>query len=335
MTTHRNGFEGQTSGTGMTVANSAASGDAITATSLSGGTINYSNTRAATGTISVVVTPAASQACYFDDASFNSTQMVVSDCFYYAGVPTVNNTTVYAFRDGSANHASIALTTAGKLAVLVSGGTTALTMSNALTAGHWYRIEAQVSSDAAAGTVALQYFLDNAGSAVESKSASSQNTVGGNMTTVRRGCTSSGASGSLTNWTFDNLQAEDGTLTALGAFPTNLPPTANAGPDQANIEPYSTVTLDGSGSSDPDGTVASYAWTQTAGTAVTLSSSTAQKPTFTAPPTVAGTTLTFSLVVTDNLGATSSADTVNITVLPHTLWRIETGSPSPVQVSRL
>ena len=36
------------------------------------------------------------------------------------------------------------------------------------------------------------------------------------------------------------------------------------------------VTLNGSGSSDPDGSIANYAWTQTAGTpAVTLSSSTA------------------------------------------------------------
>ena len=58
----------------------------------------------------------------------------------------------------------------------------------------------------------------------------------------------------------------------------------------------------------PDGTIASYTWTQTAGTpAVTLTSGTTSQPTFPAPTVATATTLTFSLVVTDNRGATSPA----------------------------
>ena len=97
----------------------------------------------------------------------------------------------------------------------------------------------------------------------------------------------------------------------------NVAPTAFAGTDQSVIG-STTVTLDGTGSSDPDGSVASYAWTQTAGPAVTLASTTTAQTAFTAPTVAATTTLTFSLVVTDFNGAASTPDTVTVTVNPPT-----------------
>jgi len=71
------------------------------------------------------------------------------------------------------------------------------------------------------------------------------------------------------------------------------------------------VQLDGSISSEQSGNPLTYLWTQTAGSAVTLSSTTVVKPTFTAPTGPAS--LTFSLVVSN--GSQSSApSTVTITV---------------------
>ena len=99
--------------------------------------------------------------------------------------------------------------------------------------------------------------------------------------------------------------------------PPNVPPTASAGPAQT-VDAGVTVTLNGTGSQDSDGSVASYAWTQTAGSAVTLSSGTNAQPTFTAPCVAVASTLTFSLTVTDNRGASSAASTVNVTVNPLT-----------------
>ncbi len=91
---------------------------------------------------------------------------------------------------------------------------------------------------------------------------------------------------------------------------TNQAPIANAGPDQV-VTTNSPVTLNGSGSDDPDNNdPITYQWTQTAGTSVSLSSSTVANPTFTSP--AASGLLTFRLVVTDSLGLASAPDSVNI-----------------------
>ena len=100
----------------------------------------------------------------------------------------------------------------------------------------------------------------------------------------------------------------------------NSAPTADAGADQTAVASAATVTLDGSGSTDPDtGDTLTYAWTQTSGTTMSLSSTSAAQPTFTAPSlgaNDAAVTLTFSLVVTDDKSNASTADTVSITVNP-------------------
>lgn len=92
----------------------------------------------------------------------------------------------------------------------------------------------------------------------------------------------------------------------------NTPPVADAGPDQSGISAGSTVNLDGTGSSDSDGTITTYSWTQTSGTAVTLTGDDTATPSFTAP-SGAGETLVFQLEVTDD-DADTDTDTVSITV---------------------
>src|SRR5262245_56897891 len=62
----------------------------------------------------------------------------------------------------------------------------------------------------------------------------------------------------------------------------NAPPVANAGPDQV-VSPGAAVSVTGASSSDADGTIASYAWTQTAGSTVSLAAASSVTPGFTAP----------------------------------------------------
>jgi hypothetical protein len=118
--------------------------------------------------------------------------------------------------------------------------------------------------------------------------------------------------------TFQLTVTDNGGLSATDTVIVNVSnvnqaPTANAGPDQT-VNEESSVTLDGSNSSDPDGTISSYSWSQTGGTSVSLSGASSSRPTFTAP-TVGGTgqALTFQLTVTDD-GGLSATDTVIINI---------------------
>ncbi len=87
----------------------------------------------------------------------------------------------------------------------------------------------------------------------------------------------------------------------------NQAPTVNAGVDQSVVV-GSLVTLTAT-ATDPDGTIASYSWSQTSGPAATLSGTGASR-TFT--PTVSG-AYVFSVTATDNGGATSATDAVTVT----------------------
>jgi hypothetical protein len=96
---------------------------------------------------------------------------------------------------------------------------------------------------------------------------------------------------------------------------TNRSPVAAAGTDQT-VNEFASVTIDGSGSSDPDaGTTLSYAWTQTAGAAVVINNASMAQANFDAPDVTAvntPTTLTFRLTVSD--GTASASDTMNVAV---------------------
>ncbi len=93
--------------------------------------------------------------------------------------------------------------------------------------------------------------------------------------------------------------------------PGDNPPVADPGDNQA-VTAGAAVTLDGSGSLDPDGDAITFSWGQTLGTPVSLSSTSDPIVTFTAPAN--GTTLRFDLTVSD--GQASSVDGVTVSVQP-------------------
>ena len=116
-----------------------------------------------------------------------------------------------------------------------------------------------------------------------------------------------------------NLQAITSTTYTPGAsafvklsviVSANKTPVPKAGDDQS-VNEGEKVTLDGAGSSDPDGDAITYSWTPPEG--ITLSSTTNAKPTFTAPEVKIDTDFTFFLIVNDG-STNSTADEVVIKV---------------------
>ncbi|MFZ1528209.1 MAG: PKD domain-containing protein [Ferruginibacter sp.] len=93
---------------------------------------------------------------------------------------------------------------------------------------------------------------------------------------------------------------------------TNVAPLANAGNDITIQLPATTATLNGTASSDADGSVVAYLWTPLAdlqGVVITSPTNSITSVSFTTPGVY-----TFGLTVTDN-GGSSSSDNVTVTVL--------------------
>ncbi len=103
------------------------------------------------------------------------------------------------------------------------------------------------------------------------------------------------------------------TLAVSPSTSENIIPVAEAGPDQTQTlihgQSEKIVALNGSGSSDPDGTITGYTWTSESGV---------PDPENIAEPSIALTagTYQFALIVTDDDGAASIADTVTIIINP-------------------
>ena len=108
----------------------------------------------------------------------------------------------------------------------------------------------------------------------------------------------------------DGFSDTANTTVTITVNAVNTPPLAEAGDAQEVFETQK-VTLSGSGS-DEDGTIASYFWEQTGGTLVSLDGVNSENLVFDADELTADETLTFTLTVTDNEGATA---TDNVTVL--------------------
>ncbi len=165
------------------------------------------------------------------------------------------------------------------------------------------------STDVTGGSIVSYAWVQTGGAAVTLTNA---NRATCTFTAPNPGTTAATYSFRLTVTDNEGLTATDTCTITVTPVNTNNPPTANAGADQSVAEGAS-VTLNGGASTD-DGGIASYSWSQTSGTAVTLSNSNTATPSFTAPQiATTSSTLVFTLTVTDTGGLTAT-DTCTVTV---------------------
>ncbi len=105
----------------------------------------------------------------------------------------------------------------------------------------------------------------------------------------------------------ESADSEEVSYTPAAVVP-NQAPTAVAGQNQVVYE-VASVTLDGSGSSDLDGSIAGFQWAQIGGTGIFINGANTSQASFTAPVVgLDGDTLTFRLTVTDDDGSSSTSN---------------------------
>ena len=134
---------------------------------------------------------------------------------------------------------------------------------------------------------------------------------------------------SYDGFTEDNDGFSEPLLMVGESSPPNPIPIANAGNDILNAGEQAPITLDGTGSFDPDNEPISYSWSQTLGPSVSLANPNDSQPSFTTPTVYDYTELIFSLVVNDGL-SNSVADVVSVSVL-NTINEDPTANAGPDQ----
>ena len=192
MTSKTNTFEGQTSGTAWSVANSGGgSGDAWDALTTSGTvTAVYDNAQAFNGSQSLHLTCAASSQQIMRWTGLNGASN--SARFYLRIVASSAAQDIVQFRNGSGQAAAIGLSSSRQLQIKNALGGV-LTSFTALALNTWYRVEMQVTKGVATatpfdGTVTAAYYLGDSTTPVETAYTSTAvNTGTGNLVEWRIG----------------------------------------------------------------------------------------------------------------------------------------------------
>ena len=323
-----NSAEGGTPGAVVTVGNSGGgSGNPFTGVTGGTGTWKYSSDHTVRGNVALRVDQVTSSSAALTWMMSALAEHYGRIYFYISAYPSVSQPIVKGFGAGYTAAWRIDLNAAGAFAVRNSANTRIFTSTQVASPGLWHRLEWHMISGTSTGSVEVRLFIGDQTTPLETYTVSNQ-AFNAETSSLQFGPSIGLNPAAKTNW-YDEfaIGTPGGSWIGIApGTPINQPPTANAGSD-IQVEPGTVCTLQGSGVDETG--VASYQWTQLSGPAVTLSSTTDQRPTFTAPKVQGGTTLSFGLTVTDDGGLTSPQDTVTVTALTPTVYYAKAGTWQP------
>lgn len=313
MTIYRNTLEGGTDGLAISTANSGgASGNAFTAVA---SPISFSTEQAHAGSLSMKPSVAANQS--YVRWGFSGTRSLAFRAYVYC---TTAHTAEYIINrlDVGGNSVVAAVIGSNSMLRIKSGGTYQWTASSTFPLNQWVRIEflTEIGTSANDGKARLAYYIGESATPVGDSGWINNLSLSGDTGTVTGalfGKISLAAyAGSLYMDTLAVNSDSDYTGFIGSALASNHAPTASAGAAQV-VNPGSTVTLDGTGSTDSDaGTTLTYSWSFAwpSNSTPTLTGATTGTPSFVAG--THGSIYNVALQVSD--GSLSSTDSVNILV---------------------
>jgi len=316
MTLARNTFEGQTSGTNLTVANSGGgSGDALNTVSPSNTTaMVFSTVQAKRGTTSLKVNSPAGTAHIIGIVRTANDAMASAVDVYFTAWPTTATTTLLAHRITGSPSVSIGLQTNGRFVISNGAGVIIATSTATAPLNQWVHLDLRQvrGTGTADGTIAWD--VNSGGTSIFNGNLTNVDAGTAQLIEARTGKVTAGAV--LADTWFDDFTVDDGRTSLIGAAPANAAPTVNAGADKTTTV-GTAVQIAGTAS----GTV-TYAWTLLSalgGAAATLTGATTS--TLTVTPTAGG-VLTYRLTATDTTSGASGTDDVIVYVQTATIRAI-------------
>lgn len=310
------GFEGGTLGATIGTSNQGATDNPLYFVNIgTGGALTYDATHAAHGTQAAKIAPASGQVVTMQYGGNSAGASIASSncAARFHTYQTANVTTLTEICDisdqASAKIARLYLDATNHLLLRDSTATNLWTATAALALNQWNRVEIWVIPGST--TIHVAYYTADSTTAVASFDTTTAATGANAVAVVSVGRLFNTTD--TTPWWLDDFAVETVASGFIGPE-VNQPPTVSISANQT-VAASASVTVSVT-ASDPDGTVASYAWT---GTRYTTSAAPASvTPTsgagtasiaYTASSATTGVLDVWSCTVTDNLGATTTATT--------------------------
>lgn len=188
-----NSFEGGTSGTTVSLANSGGtSGNAFDVVNVgTATTVAFDNAHSAHGGLSCQLATAATSASAFVSWTTSMGSQATAwfrSYFYFTANPAVQHR-ILNFLSGATAVGNVLLKTNGTLIFTNSAGATVLTTATTIPLGSWWRLEGFVTGDAAAGQWEFRLFTSNPDAAVpdETQTSAATQAMTGAVTVYRFG----------------------------------------------------------------------------------------------------------------------------------------------------